>query len=321
VNPDVVTAVGNLERGGTLSREQATLFRRVARRELVSVHTDLRLLAYAGVLLIMSGVGFLVAENLDRIGPLVIVGALAVAALTCFIWVVRHAAAFTWNESASSHLAFDYVLLLGALLVGADLAYIEAKLTALGDAWPYHLLVLAVLYGLLALRYDSRVLLSLCLSTFAAWRGVSAGKLEHAFWMGGNDLIRVNAAGCGILFIVLGALLRRRGQKAHFEPVLVHFGWLLLLGAVTTGLGDSDGVGFALLLVMLAAVLALVGYLQKRFSLLAISVVAAYVGVSALLVRGVRSSEWEIVVLWFAVTPLIVVGALFAVHRYLPEPE
>jgi hypothetical protein len=318
MSPDVTEAVAALERSGTLGPAQARLFSRVARGQLVSVYAELRLLAYAGVLLVMAGTGELVRENLDRIGPLAIVSALALAALACLAWVSRKSPAFTWGEVASPHLALDYVLLLGALLAGAALAYAEVQLTALGDVWPWHLLVVALFYAGLAFRYDSRVLLSLALSTFAAWRGVSAGLLEHSLWIGGESLVRVNAAGCGLLFLALGALLRGRSWKAHFEPVATHLGWLLLLGAVGSALGTAEGPWFALVLVALAAVLAALGYRQRRFSLIAIAVVAAYAGVSALAVRALGGGV--AVFWWFAVTPLGVVALLFIAHRYVQEP-
>ena len=222
MNPDVAAAVDALVRDGTLTPEQARPFARVARRELVSVHGELRLLAYVGVLLVMGGVGMLLKDNLERIGPAAIASMLALAAAACLAWVQRRSPEFTWDEVKSPHLALDYVLLLGALLAGADLAYVEAQFTPLGEAWTWHLLIVSVFYGLLALRYDSRVLLSLALSTFAAWRGVSAGRLNHALWMGSDDLVRVNAAACGLLYLAarLAAALARR--KAHFEPVLTH---------------------------------------------------------------------------------------------------
>jgi hypothetical protein len=318
VNPDVTAAVATLARRRTIGPAQARLFSRVAQGQLVSVYAELRLLAYAGVLLVMAGTGELVRENLDRVGPLAIVSALALGALTCLLWVARKSPAFTWGEVASPHLALDYVLLLGALLAGAALAYAEVKLTALGDEWPWHLLMAALFYAGLAFRYDSRVLLSLALSTLAAWRGVSAGRLEHALWIGGESLVRVNAAGCGFLFLGLGVLMRGRSWKAHFEPVATHLGWLLLLGAVGSALGTAAGPWFALLLIALAAVLATLAYRQRRFSLIAIAVVAAYAGASALALRvlgGDVAVFW-----WFAVTPLWVVALLFIAHRYVQEP-
>jgi hypothetical protein len=319
MNPDVAEAVASLGRTGTLAPAQVQAFSRVARRQLVSLHAEMRLAAYLGVLLVMAGVGVLVRQNLDRIGPLAIATGLALGAVACLLWVAARAPAFTWGEVASPHLALDYVLLLGALLVGADLAYAEAEFTTLGHAWPWHLLIVAVLYALLAFRYDSRVLLSLALSTFAAWRGVSAALLEHAVWRSGEDPVRLNAAACGLLFLALGAVLRRRSWKPHFEPVTAHLGWLLLLGAVGSGLGTRAGSTFAVVLVGLAGVLAAVGWRQRRFSLMALAILAAYAGVSALAVRTLASDLpvfW-----WFAITPLMVVAVLFVAHRYVREPE
>jgi hypothetical protein len=317
MNPDVAEAVDALE-AGTLPAATAARLRRVARRELVSVHAELRLLAYVGVLLVMGGVGVVVHDNLDHIGPVAIASALGLAALGCFVWVFRQAPPFTWGAVESPHLALDYVLLLGALLAGADLAYIEAKFTPLGDAWTWHLLVVAIFYALLAFRFDSRVLLSLALSTFAAWRGASAARLEDAFWRGSEDFVRVNAAACGMFFVIAGTLLRRQSRKAHFEPVFVHLGWLLILGAIGSALGTDAGAWWAVVLVVVSGALLAIGFWQRRFSLISFAVVATYVAVSALVLRAV---QWELAFFWFTITPLVVVGALFAVHHYLPEPE
>ncbi|HXY41098.1 MAG TPA: DUF2157 domain-containing protein [Vicinamibacteria bacterium] len=319
MNADVADAVRALERAGTLPSEKARLFSRVARRELVSAHAELRLVAYAGVLLVTTGVGLLVRQNLERIGPLAIASVLALAVLGCFAWVARQAPPFTWGESASTHLAFDYILLLGALLTAALLAWVEAKFTPLGDAWPWHLLLVALLYGLLALRYDSRVVFSLALSTFAAWRGVSASRLHHALWTASPDLVRVNAAACGLLFLALGALLAARRRKAHFEPVATHLGWLLLLGAAASALGARAGSLWALVLLALAGVVAALGVRQRRFSLIAFGVLSGYVALSALLVLSDAAAG--LLFWWFSLTPLGVVALLFVGHRMLQEPS
>jgi hypothetical protein len=319
MDPDVAAAVAHLERAGTLSSEQARLFGRVARRELVSVRAQLRLLAYAGVLLAAAGVAELVRENLDRIGPLAIASALACGAAGCLAWVARRAPAFSRGESASPDLALDYVLLLGALLAAAALAFVEARFTPLGPAWTWHLLLVCGLYAALAFRYDSRVVFTLALSSFAAWRGVSSARLQGAFWLPTDDLVRANAAGCALAFLALGAALRARSLKPHFEPVAAHLGWLLLLGTAASGLGGAAGRPWALVLIALAAVAGFVGHRQQRFSLMAIGLVAAYVGVSALAVRALQRDG--LVFWWFSLTPLAVVVLLFAAHRSLKEPE
>ncbi len=323
MNADVADAVQALERDGTLSPAQARLFSRVARRELVSVHAELRLLAYAGVLLVASGVGLLVQQNLDRIGPLAIAVTLAIAAAACFARVARQAPPFTWGESASTHLAFDeYVLLLGALLTAALLAWVEAKFTPLGDAWPWHLLLVALVYGLLALRYDSRIVFSLALSTFAAWRGVSTSLSEtsvrHFAHMPGA--LRANAIACGALFLLLGFLMKQAERKAHFEPVAAHMAWIAILATLVSGIGTRTGAELLFTLALLAAAASLAVYatLARRFALLAFGVVAGYIALCALFHRLEPSAA--LAALWYWVTSLCVLAALFLAHRRLREP-
>src|SRR6266481_3338149 len=150
VNPDVVRAIAGLRAGDVLSAGQAAFFDRVARRGVVSVRFEIRALLYAGVLLLTAGVGVLVARHQDEIGPLAIATGIALAAAGSLIWVTRRAAPFSWGEAPSPSLAFDYVLLLGLLLVAADLAYVEMQFTVLGAHWAYHLLIVGVLYLLAA---------------------------------------------------------------------------------------------------------------------------------------------------------------------------
>src|SRR5262245_65565294 len=100
-------AVEDLENRGMIDAAQAVRFGRVARGELVSLHADLRLLLYAGVLVTMAGVSVLVAQNLDRLGPVAIAVGLGLAAVGCLAWVGARAAPFTWGEVSAPHLALS----------------------------------------------------------------------------------------------------------------------------------------------------------------------------------------------------------------------
>ncbi len=314
MNPDVATAVERLGRQGTLTQEQATLFRRVARGELVSVRPELRVLLYGGVLAVMGGVGVLIQQNLDRLGPVAIAAMLWLAAAAALLWALRHAPPFSWGPAASTHLAFDYILLLGVLLTGAALAYVEVKFTPLGPAWSHHLLVMSLFAAVLAVRGDSRVVAGLALSTFAAWRGVSASPFQRAFWYEGDagGALRAEALITGLLFAGFGYALVRTGHKAHFEPVATHLGWLLILGAITAGVGDEGAARLGLFVV--GAGLAALAFRRGRFSLFGMGLVAAYIGLSALVVAGVREPFFAF--LWFSATGIaVLVGLLMAQRR------
>ena len=100
MNPDVAQAIPELVESGVLPPAQAPMSQillRVARGELLSVHAELRALLSLGVLLITGGVGVLVAQNLDRIGPVAIASGLGLAAAAAFAWVFRTAPPFTWD--------------------------------------------------------------------------------------------------------------------------------------------------------------------------------------------------------------------------------
>src|SRR5215470_9082579 len=63
MNPDVVAGISRLRREKTLSTEQATLFNRVAHRELISVRVEIKTLLYLGVLLLTSSIGIFIVEH------------------------------------------------------------------------------------------------------------------------------------------------------------------------------------------------------------------------------------------------------------------
>jgi hypothetical protein len=320
VNPDVAEAIDRLESAGLLAPAPARLFARVARGDLLSLYAELRALLYAGVLLTMSGVGLLLKNNLDRIGPVAIAAALGLAAAGCFGWTARHAPPFSWGEEPSPNLALDYILLLGVLLTGADLAYVEAKFTPLGPAWAWHLLMVSVLTAALALRFDSRVVFSLALSSFAAWRGVSVASLESARWSSGEAGLRVNAVGCGLLFLLLGASLSRTGRKAHFEPVATHLAWILILGTGVSGLGylGSGGLAWALGLFLAGAGLAVVAFARGRFSLFVMGVLGGYIGLSALFLRS--GPDATLGLGWFVLTSAGMLVGLLMAHQRMKKP-
>jgi len=316
MNPDVAGAIPKLVEAGVLPPEEAPRLLRVARGELVSVFWELRAILYAGVLLIMAGVGFLVKENLDRIGPVTIAAGIGLAAAAALAWVVKTAPPFSWREAPSPNLAFDYVLLLGVLLAAADLAYVEVRFTPLGAAWPWHLLIVSLFTALAAFRFDSRVVFSLALSTFTAWRGVSVAVLGgHVLWGRSEDAVRWNAIACGVLFAVLGFVLKRTGRKAHFEPVAVTLGWLLILGGMASGLAS---LSWAAALLLAGAGLAAGAYRFRRFSLFAFGVIAAYVALSRLALQGVAAEFLSCA--WFFVTPLLVIAGLIVAQRRMREP-
>ena len=264
-----------------LTDVQAVPLLRVARGELVPVRTELKTLLYLGVLVAVAGVGKFLKDYHDRLGPVVIGVALGAAAVACLFYAFRRSPRFSWDETVSPHLAADYVLILGALLVASDLAYLERQFQILGDRWPYHFLVVSVVYLLLAYRFDSRAVLSLALSAFAAWRGVSVAEAFEGR-SGSLAIMRWNALACAALFLAAAWLSVRSRRKPHFETVYATAGLLLLFVGILSGALQDSASGWILWELVLGsvglAVLALAWNLRRPLDF-AIAVAALWVGV------------------------------------------
>src|ERR1700724_1660686 len=225
MNPDVVLAIPTPVESGELPPAAAPRLLRMARGELVSVHAELRALLYAGVLLLTGGVGLLVRQNLDRIGPVAIATALGLAAAAALAWVARVAPPFSWQEVASPNLAFDYILLLGILLVAADLAYCEVQLGFPASHRAWAPVVLAAVAGTGALRragaalagvaYRPRRFPLFAYGVVAAYAGVTRllAELSHdaalgCLWFGASSALII----AGLL-----AVYRRMGRMGRMK--------------------------------------------------------------------------------------------------------
>jgi hypothetical protein len=320
VNPDVVAAVARLRAEEILSAEQATFFDRVARRQLVSVWLEIRILLYVGVLLLTSGVGLVVSEFHREIGPWTIALGIGAAAAACLIWVARESPPFSWGEVRSPSIAFDYVLLLGLLLFASDLAYIEASFTVLGPRWAHHLLVVGLVYLIAAYRWDSRTVLGLALSTLAAWRGVSISL--GSLWRGEAAGLRINAIVLGALYVVVAWHAVRMQKKAHFEEVFANAGLLLLLGGLVSGvLGRGSAWGMWLLVLLgVAGIVMWISFRLGRSLYFAQAVAAAYIGFLRLLFAPFPRPS-SIPLLLAALLGAGALALIWGAHRRMHEHE
>lgn len=186
-------------------------------RALFSVFGELRAILYAAVALVISGVGILVKEHLDRIGPVTLVFALAIAGATCYIPAIRARS----RASAQSAIA-DYLLLLGALIVSADLGYAESQFHWLGANWSRHLLLLAAFHASTAYALRSRLVLSVALTSLAGWFGIERGPENLLPWHFATPELGLRALICSA-FILAWRAIDRRANAAGFREVFAHF--------------------------------------------------------------------------------------------------
>lgn len=192
-----------------LARDRGTMF---------SVHAELRAVLYAGVLLVMGGIGIILARNLERIGPLGLVLAIGLVAAACAVPALRAKRA---NRPLS--VAADYLLLLAALLLSADLAYAERQFTLLGPLWSWHLLLLAVVHAGLAYAFASPLVLAASLTALAGWFGVGSTLGDTLQLSNSTPELGARALACAALIAAWRYADRRARPDSTFADVFDHF--------------------------------------------------------------------------------------------------
>jgi hypothetical protein len=232
--------------------DEAATARAIAleRGEIFSVFEEVRFALYAAVAAITTGVGILVKENLNHIGPLTLVVTLALVAAACYGVAIR-----TRLRRETRTIGGDYLLLLGALVVSADLAYAESQFHWLGSHWSWYLLALVALHAVTAYVLDSRLVLSVSLTSLAGWFGVEA-HIQNLFQL--DNSIRnsgFEALVCASVILIWREVHRRLDGTPQFKQVFQHFAanlgfWGALALCVTP---NSRLAGLVVLIVLAVA--------------------------------------------------------------------
>lgn len=311
-------AVNDLEEAGVLTQDQAALLLRIYGRELLSVHWELRVLLYAGILTLTTGLGLLIGKYFASIGHLALLGAIALGCAGCFGYCLSRGGGYSPGRVPAPDAAYDYVLFLGCLLFGTFQGYLELRYQVLAQHWSWWLLGSGLFYLLCAHYFDNRLVLSLALSTLGAWLGVETSLLAAGNW---DAAVRINALCFGAGVVIAGAAQARLGWKRHFLGVHLHLGVNLLFAALLSGVDRSSG-GVPHLAGLLAVAAASGVYAQRarRFVFLLYAVLYGYVGVTAFVLSR---TAWgaEGVIAYFLLTASAVVAAVVAFHRRFRSAE
>jgi len=257
---------------GTITQAQHDTLSTLVRRQRVSVYFELSALLYLGVLAFVGGLGWTLRAYVVNLGDAAILTGLSALVVAAFYYCFAKAGPFTTTEVESPNLVLDYVLYLGCLVLSAEIAYVEYRFR-LFDHWHHHLLIVSVIFGALAYRFDNRFVLSLALSSLAGWLGLRISGFEVV----SADPLRLTALVYGAFVAGMGTWLSRQGIKAHFLDVYLHLSANVVLAALASGIGEP-GMGLAYLGALLAlcgAAIAL-GIRYRKFAFVTYGILYGY---------------------------------------------
>ncbi len=254
----------------------------------VSVHWDLRTLLYLGIVLLTTALGILVYKNIDTIGHQVIIIVIAVICVGCFAYCFRKAKGYSKAKVESPNILFDYVFLLGCLLLLTFIGYIQYEYNVFGNRWGLALFIPMVLLFFVAYYFDHLGVLSIAITNLAAWLGITVTPIQILQNNDFNDeQITYTGLVLGAGLIAISFLTARRNIKPHFAFTYKNFGAHLLFISLLAALFYFENIYFVWFL-MLAAVSVLFfkhAITERSFYFLVITVLYAYIGLCYVVVE------------------------------------
>jgi hypothetical protein len=312
----ILTRLEQWKSTGAISGAQYDAMSALARRDRVSVFVELNAMLYLGVVSCVAGVGWTLATYSVRLGDAAILSSLTGVFCWSLYYCFDRALPYSHSQVEHPSLAFDYVLYLGCLMFGLELGYLQSRFQIFQLDWDHSLLLASVVFFALAYRFDNRLVLSIALSSLAAWFGLRVSRF--GLLPGGS--LRAYALAYGGITAVAGTALYHAGVKKHFLEAYLHIAANVLFIALFSGVIDGgEWLFYLLALVALAGVAIAEGLRFRRFAFVVYGVVFGYAGISAWLLRNIRS--FTAFLAYFVVSGTIVIVGLVVLARRFGREE
>lgn len=213
-----------LQTKGLLSVEEAEKIKTHAAEKPFSLHWELKTMLYLGVLLLNIGLGILVYQNINTFGHAILIAVIGLASAACFWYCWRHRKPFSSGMVESATPYFDYVLMLGCFTFLIFEGYLQSQYQVFGTRYGLATFIPTLLFFATAYFFDHRGVLSLAITTFSAWLGVTVTPRDL---LANNDfdsptLIKI-AALLGAVLALTGLVFAQRNWKKHFTGTYLNF--------------------------------------------------------------------------------------------------
>jgi hypothetical protein len=296
-------------KSGAIREEQYKTISALVRKERFSVFLELNILLYLGVLSFVAGAGWTVQTYFADLGDASIIIPLTILVGASFYYCFSRVKPYSNLQVESPNLGFDYILYLGCLLLGVELGYLETRFHLLDSQWDYYLLFSALVFFASAYRFDNRFVLSLALSTLAAWFGIKTSRFEF-FEL---SAVRVSAIVYGVIVIIAGLWLHKTGIKKHFLETYLHIATNVLLAALVSGVGAKVFWWYLPIALAAAAITFWGGLRYRRFAFVAYGIIYGYIIVSWQILNS-RMGD-SLILTYFVISGVVVLLGMILLAR------
>lgn len=281
----------NLYTNALVSKDSLEKVRqRQARPPLFSVHWEIRTLLYAGVLLLTSGLGLLIYDNIDTIGHQVVLMLIALICAGSLLYCFKTRLPFSREKVKSPNSYFDYVLLLGSITMVSFVGYLQYQYNVFGTHYGIATLIPMLALFFIAYYFDHLGILIMAIANLAVWMGVTVTPKELLLHSDFNSQAIV------LTYLVLGLILlsaawaaQHFAFKGHFKFSYQHYGihltYIALLAGYFLFYDSVAAFAFMMGIALLSALMYSDAFSSKSFYFLLLVVLYSYIAISSLIVR------------------------------------
>jgi hypothetical protein len=308
---------------GTISDES---FAKISERQslgLLSLHLEIRVLLYLGILLLTTGLGIIIYKNIDTIGHQVILAFIATIVIGCFFYCFKYKKPFAETKVQAPGVFFDYLLLLGTLSFLIFVGYLQFEYNVFGTNYGLATFIPMLALFYIAYDFDHIGILNMAIANLGIWLGVSVTPKElladNTF---DSATIIYTYLGFGFLLLFFGWATKMLEIKQHFKFSYQHYGVHISFIALLSGYFFYYDNGWCWLWLMGVFALAYIMYRDamehRSFYFLLLTVLYSYIAFSSLVIRNLRwSNSIELVMLYFVLSSIGMVFLLMRLNKTL----
>lgn len=252
-----------LHEDGQLSEESLEKVRAKIVNRPFSLHWELKVMLYLGITLFSTGVGMFIYENINTIGHLTIILFLGLGCIAGFIFAYKKQGGYSTRKLESTGLAYDYVVLLSAMMMVSCIGYLQFQYHFFGSDWNLASIIPALLLLVCAYYYDHLGVLSMAITNIAASIGIVLSPMHFFDWNNlNNDITIVVMFLFALALMGMSYLSVMRDVKAHFAFTYKNFGFHLLFISLIAAM-----VKFEVIYLLMFLVFAAAAFLQFRLAI------------------------------------------------------
>jgi hypothetical protein len=275
---------------------------------LFSLHWEVRTLLYIGVLLLTTGLGILIYENIDTIGHQFVLAFIALICGGSFFYCFKHKMPFSVGKVKAPNSFFDYILLLACISMLIFVGYLQYEYKVFGTNYGLATLIPMLVLFYVAYQFDHLGILSMAIANLAVWMGVSVTPkqllLNSDF---DSTTIIYTYLILGIVLLVAALITQRYVFKPHFKFSYQHYGLHVTYIALLAAYFHFYESGLALVAMAALAGLSYWMYTDsfkhKSFYFLLLVVLYSYIALSSLVIRvlvsKINEAGFELAALYF----------------------